>query len=49
MAANPCFLPVPGRTLVYREGNEEITVADETREIPGVATRVVHDAVKLDG
>ena len=51
VAPNPYFLLLPGREMVYREGNEEIRVmvTNETRVIAGVTTRVVHDEVKVDG
>ena len=51
VAPNPYFLLLPGRTMVYREGAEEIrvTVTRDTRVIAGVTTRVVHDVVKNNG
>jgi hypothetical protein len=52
---NPRLFWWPGDTYVYRgeteDGVEEITVTvtDQTREIIGVKTVVVHDTVRLDG
>ncbi len=48
---NPYFLLVPGRTMVYQDGSEIITVevTDETREILGVTCAVVRDIVIDDG
>lgn len=51
IAPNPYFLLIPGRTMVYKIGNEEIrvSVTDKTRVIEGVTCREVHDIVRVNG
>ena len=53
---NPYWPMAPGTRWVYREtdaeGNEQrvvVTVTDETKEVMGIETRVVHDLVTEDG
>jgi len=48
---NPFFPLAPGSKWVYREGAQRvvITVTNETKEIEGVAARVVRDVVTEDG
>lgn len=46
---NPLWPLVPGTRYVYQGGEEtiEVTVTDETRQILGVTTTVVHDVVSV--
>jgi hypothetical protein len=48
--SNPYFPLVPGTVWVYKGGGETdtVTVTDQTKEILGVSTRVVHDTVTND-
>jgi len=48
---NPYFPLLRGRTWIYQKGTETITVTvtDETREILGVTTAVIHDIVEDNG
>ena len=48
---NPYFPLVPGTTLVYQGGSETVTftVTDDTKEILGVTTAVIHDVVEDNG
>ncbi len=51
IAPNPYLLLIPGRTMVYRDGDEEIrvTITNKTRVIAGVSCREVHDVVRVNG
>src|SRR4051812_48266420 len=48
---NPFFVLEPGYFLVYKHGNEEltITVLDETRKVDGVECRVVEERETKNG
>ena len=48
---NPLWPLVPGTVYIYQAGDEriEVTVTNETKEILGVTTTVVHDVVTEDG
>ena len=48
---NPLFPLVPGRTYVYRNGDEEIrtTTTNQTKEILGVTVMVVSDVSRING
>jgi hypothetical protein len=48
---NPYLPWAPGTTLIYQGGDErvEVTVTDETRDILGITSTVVHDQVFVDG
>jgi hypothetical protein len=48
---NPHFPLAAGSRWVYREGGQriEVNVTNDTREIEGITTRVVHDVVRENG
>ena len=48
---HPYWPMTPGTVWVYREGDQrvEVTVTDQTRNVMGVETRVVHDLVTENG
>lgn len=51
VAPNPYLMLVPGRTMIYRNGDERIvvTVTRQVTEILGVKCAVIHDVSRVNG